>query len=65
MMYFTLLGVVSTDDLETAFKDIDAAFLVGSMPRKQGMERKDLLSGNVKIFKTQVCEVLLNVTLRY
>ncbi|XKL65911.1 hypothetical protein PGB90_009331 [Kerria lacca] len=46
-------SVVSTDDLETAFKDIDAAFLVGSMPRKQGMERKDLLSGNVKIFKTQ------------
>lgn len=36
-----------------AFKDAAAAFLVGSMPRKQGMERKDLLSANVKIFKVQ------------
>jgi len=47
-------GVVATDDLEKAFKGIEAAFLVGAVPRKQGMERKDLLSGNVKIFKTQV-----------
>ena len=29
------------------------AFLVGSMPRREGMERKDLLSANVKIFKVQ------------
>lgn len=36
-----------------AFKDVSAAFLVGAMPRKQGMERKDLLSANVKIFKVQ------------
>lgn len=36
-----------------AFKDIDAAILVGSMPRKEGMERKDLLKANVAIFKTQ------------
>lgn len=36
-----------------AFKDVDAAFLVGSMPRREGMERKDLLSANVKIFKVQ------------
>lgn len=47
-------GIVATDDLEKAFKDIDAAFMVGSMPRKQGMERKDLLSCNVSIFKAQV-----------
>ncbi|XP_063240566.1 malate dehydrogenase, cytoplasmic [Bacillus rossius redtenbacheri] len=46
-------GVVPTDDPAVAFKDVDAAFLVGSMPRKQGMERKDLLSANVKIFKVQ------------
>merc|ERR1712106_961777 len=31
----------------------DAAFLVGAMPRKEGMERKDLLAANVKIFKVQ------------
>lgn len=36
-----------------AFKDASAAFLVGAMPRKEGMERKDLLSANVKIFKVQ------------
>ena len=47
-------GVVPTADLSVAFKDVQAAFMVGSMPRKQGMERKDLLSANVKIFKAQV-----------
>lgn len=46
-------GVVPTDDPAVAFKDVSAAFLVGAMPRKQGMERKDLLSANVKIFKVQ------------
>jgi len=45
--------VVPTDDPNVAFKDIDAAFLVGAMPRKEGMERKDLLAANVKIFKVQ------------
>ena len=33
--------------------DVDAAFLVGAMPRREGMERKDLLAANVKIFKEQ------------
>merc|ERR1712013_418182 len=45
--------VVATDDPNVAFKDVDAAFLVGAMPRKEGMERKDLLALNVKIFKVQ------------
>merc|ERR1712102_179230 len=45
--------VVATDDVAVAFKDIDAAFLVGAMPRREGMERKDLLAANVKIFKAQ------------
>jgi len=45
--------VVATDNPNEAFKDIDAAFLVGAMPRKEGMERKDLLAANVKIFKVQ------------
>jgi len=45
--------VVATADPELAFKDADAAFMVGAMPRKQGMERKDLLAANVKIFKVQ------------
>ena len=45
--------VVCTTDEAAAFKDIDCAFLVGAMPRKEGMERKDLLAANVKIFKSQ------------
>lgn len=48
-----LTEVIPTDDPNVAFKDVSVAFLVGSMPRKQGMERKDLLSANVKIFKVQ------------
>ena len=45
--------VIATDDACVAFKDIDAAFMVGAMPRREGMERKDLLAANVKIFKVQ------------
>nr|XP_036217816.1 malate dehydrogenase, cytoplasmic isoform X1 [Bactrocera oleae]XP_036217817.1 malate dehydrogenase, cytoplasmic isoform X1 [Bactrocera oleae] len=45
--------VIPTADPAVAFKDVSAAFLVGAMPRKEGMERKDLLSANVKIFKAQ------------
>nr|XP_053626454.1 malate dehydrogenase, cytoplasmic-like [Cherax quadricarinatus] len=48
-----LTDVIATDDPAVAFKDIESAFLVGSMPRKEGMERKDLLAANVKIFKVQ------------
>ncbi|KRT79394.1 hypothetical protein AMK59_8202 [Oryctes borbonicus] len=48
-----LRDVVPTDDPIVAFTDVSAAFLVGAMPRKQGMERKDLLAANVKIFKVQ------------
>ena len=32
-------GVIATDDVNKAFTDIDAAFLVGAMPRREGMER--------------------------
>eukprot|EP00088_Acartia_fossae_P007121 TRINITY_DN1330_c0_g1_i15.p1 TRINITY_DN1330_c0_g1~~TRINITY_DN1330_c0_g1_i15.p1 ORF type:complete len:1382 (-),score=561.93 TRINITY_DN1330_c0_g1_i15:398-4543(-) len=46
-------NVIATDDVAVAFKDVDAAFLVGAMPRREGMERKDLLAANVKIFKVQ------------
>merc|ERR1711951_340429 len=48
-----LREVIPTSDVEVGFKDLDAAILVGSMPRKEGMERKDLLKANVAIFKTQ------------
>uniref|UniRef100_A0A672KD97 Malate dehydrogenase, cytoplasmic n=1 Tax=Sinocyclocheilus grahami TaxID=75366 RepID=A0A672KD97_SINGR len=45
--------VIPTDKVDVAFKDLDAAILVGSMPRREGMERKDLLKANVAIFKSQ------------
>src|SRR6516164_1193820 len=49
----TLSDVVLTDDPAKAFKDCNWALLVGSFPRKQGMERKDLLGMNGKIFVSQ------------
>ena len=48
-----LAGVVVTGDPVTAFRDIDAAMLVGSRPRSKGMERSDLLAANAEIFKTR------------
>ncbi len=48
-----LSGIVQTDDPTVAFGDADVALLVGAMPRKDGMERGDLLSANGGIFKPQ------------
>lgn len=48
-----LAGTVATTDIKEAFTDIDIAILVGAMPRREGMERKDLLAANAKIFKQQ------------
>jgi malate dehydrogenase len=48
-----LAGMVRTDDPEVAFGDADVALLVGALPRKEGMERSDLLSANGGIFKPQ------------
>ena len=48
-----LAGMVATDDADKAFGDADVALLVGAMPRKDGMERSDLLSANGGIFKPQ------------
>ncbi|MFA5059302.1 MAG: malate dehydrogenase [Candidatus Omnitrophota bacterium] len=48
-----LRSVTTTSKLEVAFKDIDWALLVGSVPRKAGMERGDLLKINGKIFIEQ------------
>lgn len=48
-----LAGVVQTSDPNVAFKDADWALLVGSVPRKQGMERKDLLTINGGVFTVQ------------
>ncbi len=51
---FPLLhGIVATDDPNVGFADADFALLVGAMPRRKGMERKDLLTANSKIFSVQ------------
>src|SRR5438067_12618095 len=45
-----LKGAVPTANLDEGFRGVNWALLVGSVPRKQGMERKDLLGINGKIF---------------
>lgn len=42
-----------TDDPRVAFKNVDYAFLIGARPRTAGMERRDLLECNAKIFAAQ------------
>src|SRR5262249_36244971 len=49
----TLAGIELTDDANKAFKGCNYALLVGSFPRKAGMERKELLGINGKIFVGQ------------
>ena len=48
-----LAGMEAHGDPMTAFKDADIAMLVGARPRGPGMERKDLLLENAKIFTAQ------------
>ena len=48
-----LTNIVATSDPNVAFKDIDWGLLVGSVPRKAGMERNDLLRVNGGIFVGQ------------
>ena len=48
-----LAGMIGTGDPMVAFKDADIAMLVGAKPRGPGMERKDLLLENAKIFVEQ------------
>src|SRR5688572_4975638 len=48
-----LQGMVPASDPMVAFKDIEIALLVGARPRGPGMERKDLLEANGKIFAPQ------------
>ncbi|MEN9648155.1 MAG: hypothetical protein RLZ17_191 [Actinomycetota bacterium] len=51
--YSPLVDVITTDDVNIAFGDADIALLIGAMPRKDGMERADLLTANGGIFKPQ------------
>jgi malate dehydrogenase len=45
--------IVETSDIDAGFKDVDWALLIGSVPRKAGMERGDLLNINGSIFTQQ------------
>ncbi len=51
--FATLNRISATDDAKIAFRDCDYAMLVGARPRGPGMERKDLLLENAKIFSAQ------------
>src|SRR5437868_392498 len=48
-----LKKVTTTSDVNVAMKEVNWAVLVGSVPRKEGMERSELLNINGKIFTTQ------------
>ncbi|KAK4488535.1 hypothetical protein RD792_004299 [Penstemon davidsonii] len=48
-----LKGIVATTDVVEACKDVDIAIMVGGIPRKEGMERKDVMAKNVSIYKAQ------------
>ncbi|MCU7905803.1 MAG: malate dehydrogenase [Candidatus Thiodiazotropha sp. (ex Epidulcina cf. delphinae)] len=51
---FPLLhDIVLTDDPAIGFRDTDYAILIGAKPRSKGMERKDLITENAKIFSAQ------------
>jgi len=45
-----LKNIVCTDKMEVAFKNVNWIIAIGSVPRKQGMERSDLLQVNGRIF---------------
>ncbi|XP_026426356.1 malate dehydrogenase-like [Papaver somniferum] len=48
-----LKGVVATTDVVEACLGVNIAVMVGGFPRKEGMERKDVMSKNVSIYKSQ------------
>ena len=58
--YAPLVDVITTDDAKIAFGDTDIALLIGAMPRKDGMERADLLTANGGIFKPQGIAIAKN-----
>ncbi|KAF1877301.1 hypothetical protein Lal_00012072 [Lupinus albus] len=52
-MDINIIGVVATTDVAEACKGVNIAVMVGGFPRKEGMERKDVMSKNVSIYKAQ------------
>ena len=62
-----LYDIVLTDDPAIAFRETDYAILIGAKPRGKGMERKDLITENAKIFSAQArpLMVLSTITIFY
>ena len=53
MAYPLISGLVATDDPAVAFKGADYVVFLGAFPRREGMERKDVMAKNVGIFHAQ------------
>lgn len=53
LCFLNSTGVVATTNVVEACTDVDIAIMVGGFPRKDGMERKDVVSKNVSIYKAQ------------
>jgi malate dehydrogenase len=51
--YPLLYDIIITDDVKTAFTDVEYAFLVGAAPRTKDMQRADLIKANAEIFQVQ------------
>ena len=54
--------MIATTDVDEATKDVDYAIMVGGFPRKAGMERKDVMSKNVSIYKSQASALEKNAS---
>ncbi|KAE8734143.1 malate dehydrogenase [Hibiscus syriacus] len=55
-----LKGVVATTDVVEACTGVNVAVMVGGFPRKEGMERKDVMSKNASIYKSQASALELH-----
>lgn len=53
LCFLNTTGVVATTNVVEACTDVDIAIMLGGFPRKDGMERKDVMSKNVSIYKAQ------------
>lgn len=51
--YYSCTDVVATTNVVEACKGVNVAVMVGGFPRKEGMERKDVMTKNVSIYKAQ------------
>ncbi|XP_021737212.1 malate dehydrogenase, cytoplasmic-like isoform X2 [Chenopodium quinoa] len=51
--FLLLKGIVASTDAAKACKGVNVAVMVGGFPRKEGMERKDVMAKNVSIYKSQ------------